>query len=90
MPASATNHRNHDAAVARAAEAILAYGFGRPQSSVKIEKVTDGAGERIRVLDVIARTHPEILRDLVRQHRLGPAATPTIDLPEVEEMGPKQ
>jgi hypothetical protein len=44
---------NNGAAISRACEAILAYGFGRPQTNVRVEKVTDGAGERIRILDII-------------------------------------
>ncbi len=60
----------NDAAVARAAETIIAYGFGRPQQSVKIERVEAGTAERIRLIDALVQSHPEVLRDLIDRDML--------------------
>jgi hypothetical protein len=61
---------SNDAAVARACETIAAYGFGRPQTNVKIERVEAGSAERIRLIDHLAENHPEVLRGLIAKHVL--------------------
>jgi hypothetical protein len=69
----------NDAAVARAAESIIAYGFGRPQMNLRVEKADDGGGERLKLIDHLAEHHPEALRSMLKKVRLIDGAAVTSD-----------